>query len=116
MVDFLHPIFLLPILVGIILIITGLITLKFPPKKINSFYGYRTKNSMKDIERWNFAQQFSSKLTIKLGFFLSLTCLITMNVTYISYGIGLFIGLALIFLVVILLFTQTEKAIRSKFK
>lgn len=33
---------------------------KFPPKKINHFYGYRTKTSMRNQQTWDFAQQFSA--------------------------------------------------------
>ncbi len=33
----------------------------FPPKKINSFYGYRTPKSMKNETIWHFANGFFSK-------------------------------------------------------
>lgn len=33
----------------------------FPPKKINSFYGYRTPKSMKNDTIWHFANSFFSK-------------------------------------------------------
>jgi uncharacterized membrane protein len=32
----------------------------FPPKKINNFYGYRTKSSMKDQESWDTANRYSA--------------------------------------------------------
>lgn len=54
-------------LTGIIFIIVGIITLKFPPKKINHLYGYRTPNSMKSQSRWDVAQLYSSKLMIIIG-------------------------------------------------
>lgn len=114
--DFLNPIFLLPILVGLILVIAGIITLKFPPKKINSLYGYRTPSSMKNMERWTFAQKFSSYESIRLGLLLSLSCLITMNFTYIDIAIGLAVGLGLIILTTIMIFVRTENAIKSRFK
>lgn len=33
----------------------------FPPKKINSFYGYRTGKSMKNQDIWDFANSFFLK-------------------------------------------------------
>lgn len=35
---------------------------KRPPKKINSFYGYRTAMSMKNRETWEFAHKHCGKL------------------------------------------------------
>ena len=53
---------------GIISIVAGLIMRKFPPKKINALYGYRTSSSMKNQKRWDFAQIYSSAEMIKIGF------------------------------------------------
>jgi uncharacterized membrane protein len=99
---------------GLILIIAGFILYKYPPKKINSLYGYRTTSSMENQEKWNFAQNYSSKEIMKLGFLLlisSLLCLITNfdNLT------NMFIGLGLIILIVIVLLLRVEKAIKIKF-
>jgi uncharacterized membrane protein len=52
---------------GLIFLIAGVIQFKFPPKKINDLYGYRTKRSMKNIEIWNYAQKYSSKILIIYG-------------------------------------------------
>ena len=41
--------------------------LRFPPKEINSIYGYRTKASMRNQKSWNFAQKQSSKLMIDIS-------------------------------------------------
>jgi uncharacterized membrane protein len=35
-----------------------------PPKKINYLYGYRTSNSMKNIENWNLANKYSANLML----------------------------------------------------
>ncbi|MDG1040344.1 MAG: SdpI family protein [Polaribacter sp.] len=37
----------------------------FPPKKINSFYGYRTNKSMKNEEIWHFANSFFNNTLVK---------------------------------------------------
>ena len=55
-----NPLFLIPVMTGVIFIVAGWIMMKFPPKDINSLYGYRTKNSMKNKERWAFAQKYSA--------------------------------------------------------
>ena len=36
----------------------------FPPKKINRFYGYRTKSSMKNQDAWDEANRFSANLML----------------------------------------------------
>ena len=38
-----------------LLFLLSLIFWKFPPKKINNFYGYRTHRSMQNQEIWDFA-------------------------------------------------------------
>lgn len=60
------------ILLGLILFMAGLVLYMFPPKRINSFYGYRTYNSMKNIENWKTANQISSKLLMLIGLVLSM--------------------------------------------
>ncbi|TYP99987.1 SdpI/YhfL family protein [Tenacibaculum adriaticum] len=44
-----------------LLFIFSLIFYFFPPKKINSLYGYRTNKSMKNEDVWQFANQFFTK-------------------------------------------------------
>src|SRR5690606_5945628 len=53
--------------VGIIFIVCGLIMYLFPPKKINSLYGYRTAASMKSQAKWDFAQKYSAKIMCLVG-------------------------------------------------
>ena len=60
------------ILLGLILFMAGLVLYLFPPKRINSFYGYRTFNSMKNIDNWKTANQYSSKLLMILGLIVSM--------------------------------------------
>ena len=112
--NYLNPLFLIPFSTGIIFVIAGLILLKFPPKKINHLYGYRTKNSMEDQERWDFAQVFSSKLMIKYGLYLSLISIVGLFLK-IDAMVSMVIGLGLMFVVVFALFIKTEKAIRKNF-
>jgi uncharacterized membrane protein len=45
----------------------GALLYKFPPKKMNSLYGYRTPSSMKSKEAWEFAQKYAAAELIKSG-------------------------------------------------
>lgn len=55
------------LLFGIVFTAIGTIMYIFPPKKINFLYGYRTKNSMKNQQTWDFSQKYSSKKMALLG-------------------------------------------------
>ncbi len=109
-----NPLFLIPSLTGVAFIVLGIIQYRFPPKSINGFYGYRTSTSMKSQERWSFAQLYSAKEMIRLGFVLLLT-------SFMGYfykptaGIGTAIGLGLLIVLVVLLFIRTENAIKTRF-
>lgn len=50
------------LIVPVVLIICGSLMLFRPPKQINRYSGYRTKNSMRDRESWDFAQKYCGKL------------------------------------------------------
>ncbi len=53
--------------ISIMLLIIGFIFKKFPPKKINSIYGYRTSSSMKNKKVWDYAQIIGANSFIVLG-------------------------------------------------
>ena len=99
---------------GLIFIIAGFIMYKFPPKKINSLYGYRTTSSMENQEKWDFAQNYSSKEMMKLGFLLFVSSLLS-QITNFDNLTNMVIGLGLMLLIVILLLLRVEKAIKVKF-
>ncbi|WP_166335118.1 SdpI family protein [Sphingobacterium chungjuense] len=49
------------ILIDLFIIAVPLLLYFFPPKNINSFYGYRTTRSTNNIENWRFSQRYFSK-------------------------------------------------------
>ena len=51
----------------IFILVLFLIVKKFPPKKINWWYGYRTARSMQNDEIWKVAQAYASKKSIQLA-------------------------------------------------
>ncbi|RYU89560.1 SdpI family protein [Mucilaginibacter terrigena] len=59
-----------PHLIGLIFILAGLIQKRYPPKKINSLYGYRTTRSMKNQQNWDEGNSYSTRLMIKCGLIL----------------------------------------------
>ena len=109
-----NPLFLIPSSVGIIFMLAGFLMLKFPPKKINGLYGYRTSSSMKNQERWDFSQKYSSIEMIKLGALLTLSSIF--GLIFKPDGkIGMFLGLTLMILMVVFLLIRVERAIKNKF-
>jgi len=58
---------------GILVTIIGLVSYRWPAKKINSWHGYRTTFSMKSQEIWDYAQPLASKAIIIGGVVLILT-------------------------------------------
>lgn len=47
-----------------VLFLLSIIFLKFPPKKINNFYGYRTHKTMLNQQIWEFANNTFNKVFI----------------------------------------------------
>ncbi|GGH47766.1 hypothetical protein IA57_00350 [Mangrovimonas yunxiaonensis] len=109
-----NPLFLIPCSSGLVFIAVGLIMLKFPPKKINGIYGYKTASAMKTQKHWDFAQKYAAKEMIKLGAVLSL--LGGLGLTYFpTEKIALFLGMGLLIAMVVTLFIRVEIAIKKTF-
>ena len=109
-----NSLFLIPFSSGLIFVVVGIIMYKFPPKKINGIYGYRTSNSMKSQERWDFAQIYSAKQMMKYGGLLSLSGIIGLLFQP-SENISTGLGLGLMISMVILLLTRVERKLKYKF-
>ena len=106
------PIFVC-ILCGLIYIVTGRLVFRYPPKKINDFYGYRTSRSKKSQAQWDFAQKESSKYIIQSGYYCLLTCV--PFILYESGKVGIWIAIILTTLYPFISLFQTEKALKKKF-
>jgi uncharacterized membrane protein len=106
--------FFMPFLIGIIFSNTALIMYRFPVKKINYLFGYRTKNSMKNQQIWNFSQKFSSIKMLQSGLFLVVFSFLGM-VFHPDEKVQLIVGIGLSILVCVFLFYTTEKAIKKNF-
>jgi uncharacterized membrane protein len=98
-------------LVGLAFSIVAFMTMKFPPKKINGIYGYRTSRSMKSQENWDIAQRYSSRLMLKQG--LVMLAIGGMLIALpIPDEVSAVISVSLLIISVIVLFVQTEKKLK----
>ncbi len=70
------------LIIGPPLIILSYLFMRFPPKKINAIYGYRTPRSMRNQEAWDFANKYSSELM----FYFCLSVPLFQIVSYFSIG------------------------------
>ncbi|MBQ0787204.1 MAG: SdpI family protein [Oceanihabitans sp.] len=108
-IDFLLEI---PALVGIIFIITGILMQVFPPKKINPLYGYRTRSSMQNQQKWDFSQKYSAKLLTVIG--LALVLIPSLNIFFtIPDDLEKIISAILIIGSVIFLVIKTESKLKD---
>ena len=110
-----NPLFLIPISSEPLFMITGLILFKFPPKKINSLYGYRTSSSMQNSERCDFAQRYAAIEMMKQGGLLTISA-VSGYLYYPTAKIAMLLGLALMITILIILTFRVEKAIKREFK
>jgi len=101
--------------IGVIFIAAGIFMYIFPPKKINSFYGYRTKQSMSSQEKWDFSQKFSAKLMMKSGGILFSIGLISLFLN-VGETTSRHIVIGSLLTVTIHLIYTTEKKLKQKFK
>lgn len=59
--------FVCDLLIPILMIGSGRMMWKHPPKNINRNIGYRTTLSMKNMDTWKFAHDYSGRLWWKIG-------------------------------------------------
>lgn len=69
-----------PQLIGLIFFIAGSVMRWFPPKNINTSYGYRTNSSMKSQETWDEANRFSARYTQRCGIALVIVGIISVMI------------------------------------
>jgi uncharacterized membrane protein len=99
------------LMLGGILLLAGMITKIFPPKKINMVYGYRTTRSMKNQANWDYAQQIAPREMLRAGWLVlafSLSGLVFPSTT----GVQTITGLILMTIIFIIMVRRTEKALK----
>ena len=70
------------LLIPAVMLIFGIRFGKNPPKKINSFFGYRTSRSMRNQETWFYAHRYLGKLWKLLAPMLAVLAIVPMALTY----------------------------------
>jgi uncharacterized membrane protein len=63
--------------IGPLMLILSYLYKRFPPKKINHLYGYRTPRSMRSQEAWDCANLYSANAFIIISLLTCLTQIIT---------------------------------------
>ena len=99
---------------GLIFCLAGYIQLRFPPKKINHLYGYRTSTSMQSQKCWDFAQQYSAKKMTKLGAYTAALGLLSW-ITNIQFVWAIWISIIIIVIGPILMLLKIEKELIKRF-
>ncbi len=104
----------LTITMGLIFFIVGLLFWIFPPRKINSIYGYRTSSSKRNLDTWTIANKYSATIMIIQGFILTIIGLTTLLFPD-SGAIGTAVGFVLFISSIVILAVATEKHLDKLF-
>jgi uncharacterized membrane protein len=65
--------FWLHLMLGPMMLVLAFLFKRFPPKKINHWYGYRTPRSMRSQQAWDYANQYCANAILVVS---GLTCLV----------------------------------------
>ena len=99
---------------GIACLVMGIIMFYFPPKNINSWYGYRTGQSMSTQEKWDFSQHYSAILMMKCAIFMIILGL-TVSISPVDKSTDILISTPSLLLIVGFMLFKTERAITKQF-
>ena len=108
------PFTIITLVTGCTLIVMSTITLLYPPKNINTGYGYRTKASMRNRQTWEEANRYSSKLMLLFGIALATIGLLSYFVSLLSRT-GIITATTLTFLFSLLPIPLTERRLKKLF-
>ncbi len=112
--NLLDPIILILGLAGLAFLIAGLVMKVLPPKKINSFYGYRTSTAMKNQETWDFTQKLGTTELLKWGTILLLVSPMAFVIDF-SGTAELIAAVLFVLLVCVLMVVRIERKLKEEF-
>ena len=112
--DQINPLTLILEVTGLIFYVAGYIQFKYPPKKINFLYGYRTTTSIRSQEIWDFSQTLSAKKIQQLGVYLFFGGILAYFIN-IDHFFAMWIGISLVTGSPVLLIFQVEKELKRRF-
>ena len=111
--------FIFNIIIPLVMLVSGVLSVKKPPKNINAFVGYRTERSQKSKQAWDFAQKYFGILFLKTGVaVLAMTLVASLAVIRLDIKVWSIECVILIVLQTISVFVPiilTEKKLKSKF-
>ena len=99
---------------GGIFYLAALVLSKFPPKKINYLYGYRTKASMKSQESWNFSQNYTSKKMKYMSLYIFIIGAFS-SFLNIELMWSLWLGIIISILMPVLVILEVEKELKTRY-
>jgi len=111
--------FITALLVPLILMLCGYLLYYKTPKKINGFYGYRTKMSRKNQKTWDFANRYCGRVWMLMGSGMlpvSVLCMklvVDADVDTIGMWNGILVTIQCV--IMILAVPLTERALRKNF-
>jgi uncharacterized membrane protein len=109
-----NPLVLILSICGLIFLLAGFIQQRFQPKKINHLYGYRTSNSMKSQESWDFAQDYSAKKMMKTGAYITVLGLLTYSIDF-QHLWSVLTALVIVTISPLLMLLQVETELKKRF-
>jgi uncharacterized membrane protein len=95
-----------------LLFLVSILFLKFPPKKINKLYGYRTFRTMQNIDIWNFANTLFNK---NLVMYAGISFLAAMVLAYFAKDVISWEPMVLAILAIVVAIIKTEKEVSNNF-
>ncbi len=111
--------FLTDLLTPVMMIVAGWTMWKHTPKRINSWYGYRTERSMKNEDTWKFAHDYCGKLWWKWGWVIllpsTIPLLFLLNASEDAVGFTAVAVLVVQSIVMIGAIFPTEQALKKAF-
>lgn len=106
--------FLPQLVLSVVFILAGLIMAKYPPRKINPLYGYRTRRSMQSTDAWKYAQRISSRRMVAAGL-AGLLLFIAGWLLNLKEGVQGIMLIASLLLIVVYVIYSVERSLARKF-
>ena len=94
------------------MLLLGWLLKKFPPKKINHLYGYRTQRSMKNQATWEAANTYSTLVFFKISLY---SFLIPVVLYFLYPQLNVLITIITNTLLLLYVLYATEKYLKSRF-
>ena len=94
------------------MLLLGWLLKKFPPKKINHLYGYRTQRSMKNQATWEAANTYSTLVFLKISLY---SFLIPVVLYFLYPQLNVLITIITNTLLLLYVLYATEKYLKSRF-